>query len=131
VAYSFNKAFMFCKDLMGVTSFEKLEVTISFGDSDIEAMSPLFEAMNDQEKFVPGEDMRELVQKFVGNLEQLKTTCESSNNEELRIKIKRIMDRVRADHEYNIEELSYLLDYAALQRVIGNKINKLDGDITP
>lgn len=47
-AYSFNKPFLFCKDLMGLTSFEKLEVTISFGDSDIESMAPLFEAMNDQ-----------------------------------------------------------------------------------
>lgn len=41
-AYSFNKLFLFCKDLMGLTSFEKLEVTISFGDSDIESMTPLF-----------------------------------------------------------------------------------------
>jgi hypothetical protein len=78
---------------------------------------------------MPGEEMRELVQKFVSNLEQLKTTCESSNNEELRIRIKKIIDRLRVDHEYNIEELSYLLDYAALQRAIGNKMNKLDADI--
>lgn len=47
-AYSFNKPFLFYKDLMGMTSFEKLEVTISFGDSDLQSMSPLFEAMNDQ-----------------------------------------------------------------------------------
>jgi hypothetical protein len=66
---------------------------------------------------------------LINNLEQLKITCESNNNEELRIKIKRIIDRLKVNHDFNIEELSYLLDYASLQRVIGNKINKLEGEI--
>lgn len=47
-AYCFNQPYLFCKEFMGITSFEKLEVTLSFGDSDIESMAPLFEAMNDQ-----------------------------------------------------------------------------------
>jgi hypothetical protein len=73
--------------------------------------------------------MKELVEKLISNLEQLKATCETNNNEELRVKIKRIIDRLKVDHDYNIEELSYLLDYAGLQRVIGNKINKLEGEL--
>lgn len=34
---------------MDVTSFEKLQVEISFGDSDIEGMVPLYEALNDNQ----------------------------------------------------------------------------------
>ena len=38
---------------MNLIAFEKLEVTISLGDADIESMAPLFESVNDQEKFFP------------------------------------------------------------------------------
>jgi hypothetical protein len=47
-AYSFNQTYRFCKDLMDVTSFEKLDVSISLGEADFESMVPLFEAFNDQ-----------------------------------------------------------------------------------
>lgn len=50
---------------MGIISFEKLEVTLSFGDADIESMAPLFEAMNDQEKFVPSDNVEDLIKKLV------------------------------------------------------------------
>lgn len=57
-AYSFNHTYKFCKDLMDVTAFEKLDVTISLGDTQFESIAPLFEAMNDQEKVVPGGDAK-------------------------------------------------------------------------
>lgn len=128
-AYCFNQPYLFCKEFMGITSFEKLEVTLSFGDSDIESMAPLFEAMNDQEKFVAGDEVKDLITKLVENLKTLKVKCESKESEELRVQIRSIIDRLRVEHEYNIEELSYLLDYASLQRMIGNKINKVDSEV--
>lgn len=39
----------FIKETMEVTPFEKLQVEISFGDSDIEGMIPLYEALNDHQ----------------------------------------------------------------------------------
>lgn len=33
-AYSFNQTYRFCKDLMDVTSFERLDVSISLGEAD-------------------------------------------------------------------------------------------------
>ena len=47
-AYTFNQTFKFCKDLMDITAFEKIEPIISLGDSSIKEMSPLFDAYNDQ-----------------------------------------------------------------------------------
>lgn len=41
-AYSFNQSYLFCKNLMNLTAFEKLNVTISLGDTDVESMAPLF-----------------------------------------------------------------------------------------
>ena len=73
--------------------------------------------------------MEDLVKKLVENLKSLKVKCESKESEELRVQIRSIIDRLRVEHEYNIEELSYLLDYAALQRLIGNKINKVDSEV--
>lgn len=34
-AYSLNKGYVFCKNLMNIIAFEKLEVTISLGDADV------------------------------------------------------------------------------------------------
>lgn len=33
--FCLSQSFLFCKDLMGITSFERLKATISLGDSDI------------------------------------------------------------------------------------------------
>jgi hypothetical protein len=38
---------------MDIAAFEKLNINISFGETDFESMAPLFEAFNDQEKVVP------------------------------------------------------------------------------
>lgn len=114
-----------------MTSFEKLEVTMSFGDSDIQSMSPLFEALNDQEKFIPSDNVAEQVGKLVSNLEQLKLSSESSKAEELRIQIKKSIDRLNVEHNFSIHELSFLLDYAGLLRIVGNKMNKLEPQVLP
>lgn len=68
IAYTLNKPFLFYKDLMEMTSFEKLEVTISFGDSDIQSMAPLFESLNDQEQFISSDNVVDQVGKLVTNL---------------------------------------------------------------
>lgn len=128
-AYCFNQPYLFCKEFMGITSFEKLEATLSFGDADIESMAPLFEAMNDQEQFVAGDSVEQLIEKLVQNLKSLKVKCESKESEALRVEIRRLIDRLGEEHDYNVEELAYLLDYAALQRAIGNKINRVDSEI--
>ena len=52
-AYSFNSTYRFCKELLDVTAFEQLETKISLGEADFESMTPLFEAVHDQEKVVP------------------------------------------------------------------------------
>lgn len=41
-AYSFSQTYKFCKDIMDVTAFEKLNVSISLGEADFESMTPLF-----------------------------------------------------------------------------------------
>lgn len=46
---------------MGVTSFEKLDVTISLGEADFLSMTPLFEAFNDQDKVVPQGSAKDLM----------------------------------------------------------------------
>ncbi len=33
--FCLSQSFLFCKDLMSITSFERLKATISFGDADI------------------------------------------------------------------------------------------------
>lgn len=48
-AYTFNKTYNFFKSIIGVAGFEELEASISLGDSDIQSMTPLFSAANDQE----------------------------------------------------------------------------------
>jgi len=48
-AYTYNSNLRIIKDIMEVTSFEKLQVEVSFGDSDIEGMVPLYEALNDNQ----------------------------------------------------------------------------------
>ena len=52
-AYSFSQTYRFCKDVMDVTAFERLDVKISLGEADFESMTPLFEAFNDQDRIVP------------------------------------------------------------------------------
>ena len=52
-AYSFSQTYKFCKDVMDVTAFERLDVKVSLGEADFESMTPLFEAFNDQDRIVP------------------------------------------------------------------------------
>ena len=48
-AYTYNSTLRIIKDVMDVTSFEKLQVEISFGDNDIEGLVPLYQALNDNQ----------------------------------------------------------------------------------
>lgn len=48
-AYTYNSTLRIIKDVMDVTSFEKLQVEISFGDNDIEGMVLVYEALNDNQ----------------------------------------------------------------------------------
>jgi len=41
-AYSFNQTYRFCKEIMEVTAFEKLDITISLGEADFESTAPWF-----------------------------------------------------------------------------------------
>ena len=80
-AYSFNQTYRFCKDLMDVTAFQKLDVTISLGEADFQSMAPLFEAFNDQQKVVPEGDAKELMNVLAIRLKQLKLRCEKEQGE--------------------------------------------------
>ena len=60
-AYSFNPTYRFCKDLLDVTAFEQLSVTVSLGEADFESMAPLFEALHDQEEVVPRSNARAMI----------------------------------------------------------------------
>ncbi len=47
-AYTFNKSYKYCKDIMNVVAFQEIETEISFGDADAQSMTPLFSAFNDE-----------------------------------------------------------------------------------
>lgn len=123
-AYSFNATYRHCKELMDVTSFEKLDATLSLGDAGFEAVAPLFEAMNDQEKVVPNGNAAGLMKTLAERLRELKLKCESEQGESLKLKLREILGRVGAKQAINTEELAYLLDLAGLQKRIALKMNK-------
>lgn len=124
-SYCLNQSFLFCKDLMGIAAFERLESTISLGDADIESMAPLFEAFNDHEEFVPRGGVEELLKALESILNEIKRNCSEENEEAEETKIKEIMDRFRGEHNLSIEELAYLMEYGSLQRRVASKISTL------
>ena len=85
-------------------------------------MSPLFEAANDHEEFVPRGGVKELLKELSQILKDLKVNC---RDEQEKGKVKRIIDRLRVEHNYSIEELAYLMEYGSLQRRISSKISTL------
>lgn len=62
------------------------------------------------------------MQSLISLLQKLK----SGNNEKNEnAKIKRLLDRLRVEHDYNIEELAYIMEYGSLQRRITSKISTI------
>jgi len=56
-----------------------------------------------------------LIKSLISLLKKLK----SGNNEKNEnAKIKRLLDRLRVEHDYSIEELAYIMEYGSLQRRI-------------
>lgn len=56
-----------------------------------------------------------MIKSLISLLKKLK----SGNNEKNEnAKIKRLLDRLRVEHDYSIEELAYIMEYGSLQRRI-------------
>jgi hypothetical protein len=92
-AYTYNSALRIIKDVMDVTSFEKLQVEISFGDNNIEGLVPLYQALNDnQEKWVSESDHKLMVEGLKKNLLALKEKTDNSGYDKLNKKLKKIID---------------------------------------
>jgi hypothetical protein len=124
-AYTYSQTYRFCKDVMDITAFEKLDVTISLGEADFESMTPLFESFNDQERILPEGSADQLMKLLAHRLKELKLRCEKEKGEELKIRLREIIGRVGAKQCLSTEELSYLLDVAGLQKRIAIKMNKI------
>lgn len=95
-AYAFNQTYRHCKDVMDITAFEKLDVSISLGDADFESMTPLFEAVNDQEKVVPKDNASELMSVLSLRLKELKLHCEKEEGQALKVSLRDIISRIGA-----------------------------------
>ena len=87
-AYSFSQTYRFCKDVLDITAFEKLNVSLSLGEADFQSMTPLFEAFNDHEKIVPQGNADNLMKLLAQRLKELKLRCQKEKGEELKIRLR-------------------------------------------
>lgn len=124
-AYSFSQTYRFCKDIMDVTAFEELQVSISLGEADFQSMVPLFEAFNDQEPVVPTGDAGNLMKVLGMRLKELKLRCDKEEGEDLKVRLREITSKIGAKQCLSTEELNYLLDLAGLQKRVAKKMNKI------
>jgi hypothetical protein len=87
-------------------------------------MTPLFEAFNDQEKIVSNQKANQLMTTLSHRLKELKLHCEKESGQELKIRLRDIINRIGAKQCISTEELSYLLELTGLQKRIALKMNK-------
>lgn len=92
------------------------------GDADVQSMTPLFTALNDQEEVIPDRHSLEMIKQLSKNLKDLKKYGNLSMEQE--IKVRRVLDKLSTEQEFEMNELAYLLDYASLQRRLSIKLNK-------
>lgn len=62
---------------MGISAFEQWTVRISFGEAKVQEISPIYTALRDQEEFLPGGSLKELVQALLANLKYIRTHVEN------------------------------------------------------
>lgn len=69
-AYSMNSLFRFCNELLGIVAFEKWNVRISFTESKIQEVSPIYSSFREKE-IMPTEDVPKIVESLISNLEKI------------------------------------------------------------
>lgn len=110
---------------MDVSSFQKLQVQISFGDSNIQGMIPLYQALNDNEqRWISENDQKLMIEGLKKNLLSLKEKTDNSGYDKLNKKLKKIIDSLSSSEQHTMEDLGYLLDLAGLYRKLSLKIAK-------
>lgn len=71
-AYSFNSVFKFCHELMGISAFEQWIIKISFGETKVQEISPIYTALRDQEEYLPTGSLKEIIDSMVKNLKAIR-----------------------------------------------------------
>lgn len=57
---------------MGISAFEQWVVKISFGDTKVQEISPIYTALRDQEEYLPTGSLKELVDSMIKNLKSIR-----------------------------------------------------------
>lgn len=65
-----NSLYRFCNELLGVVAFEKWNVRISFTESKIQEISPIYSSFQEKE-VMPTEDVPKIVSSLISNLEKI------------------------------------------------------------